>query len=273
MSFADLSRLPSDLWESLARAEHRFLMLDYDGTLAPFQTDRREARPSPGAREWLERIAKDPRGSVAVISGRPVSDLIRLLQDPPIHLVGEHGWEWREPRGRTIQEPLPPAVPGLLRRAAERVEGRGWAAHLERKRSSIFLHTRALPRRRAWEMEHGAAREWEGFLEDGRLRMSQPEGGLELRAAGRDKGIAVRDLLAASPPGTRPIYVGDDETDEDAFREVSGAGFGIRVGDPSRFTLASGWLPSCASVESFLKQWARRFSAGAVPQEDPTWLD
>jgi trehalose 6-phosphate phosphatase len=270
--FDNLSRLPPELWERAARAPHRFLMLDYDGTLAPFRVDRREARPAPGTRERLRRIAAAGGSSVAVISGRSVADLNRLLEDPPFHLVGEQGWEWREPGGATTPHPLPPGVSARLRRAAERAEARGWAAALERKRSSILLHTRGLPRARAWEMEHDCAREWESLLAGGDLRMRHPEGGLEIRAAARNKGDAVRDLLAASPSGTFPIYLGDDDSDEDAFREVAETGFGIRIGNPARSTLASGWLPSEVSVESFLMRWERRFTAAAAPREDSTWL-
>jgi trehalose-phosphatase len=95
---------------------------------------------------------------------------------------------------------------------------------------------------------------WAPLTREGVLRLDRFDGGLELRAAGRDKGSAVRELLAEAPPGALLIYVGDDETDEAAFREVGPRGIALRVNRRPRPTAAHGTLASCAQVVRWLEQ-------------------
>jgi trehalose-phosphatase len=88
------------------------------------------------------------------------------------------------------------------------------------------------------------------------LILRRTNGGVELRAAGRTKGAAVRELLESAPETTLPLYVGDDETDEDVFREIRGSGLAVWVGS-SRNAAAPGWLQSCAGVRAFLQELER----------------
>ncbi len=117
--------LPSRFWEQARGSSHRLLVLDYDGTLAPFRVARDEAWPLPRTVAHLEAIAATRGTGVAVISGRPLDELIRFLGTLPILLVGEHGWEMRCPDGRTAQHPLPAGAGDSLRRAMEAAEAAG----------------------------------------------------------------------------------------------------------------------------------------------------
>jgi trehalose 6-phosphate phosphatase len=72
---------------------------------------------------------------------------------------------------------------------------------------------------------------------------------------GRDKGTALRELLEKSDPGTLAVYIGDDLTDEDAFREVRNRGFGVRLGRTERPSLARGRIESFEAMEEFLDRW------------------
>lgn len=255
MTTADLSGIPGRLWARVAEAGHRLLMLDYDGTLAPFHTERDEARPLPEVVALIGRIACEGRSRVAVISGRPVADLQRLLGPLPILLVGEHGWEAVEPDGRVRRHPLPGACAGALERAAAAAAAAGWGPRVERKRCSLVLHTRGLPAAQAAEAESACLRAWEPELARGGLGLDRLDGGLELRARGRDKGTVARELIAAEPLESLPVYLGDDATDEDVFREVRTCGFAIRVGPGDRPSLATGRLRSPEAVVTFLKRW------------------
>jgi trehalose 6-phosphate phosphatase len=251
----ELGGLPATLWSRAAEAPHRLLMLDYDGTLAPFRVRRGEARPLPGVARLIGRIAAAGGTTVAVISGRPLAELIGLVGLLPAILVGEHGWETRLPDGRVERHRLPEEVAARLERAAVLAQDAGIGSRVERKRGALVLHTRGLPEDQAGDVVREGRRAWEAAAGYGGLRLDTIDGGLELRARSRDKGTAVRDLVAAAPPGTLAVYLGDDATDEDAFRELREIGFGIRVGPRERDSLAAGRLPSVESVETFLERW------------------
>ena len=254
--------LPHGFWNEVWRAGRRLLLLDYDGTLVPFRTDREKARPSPEVTAVLSGLAAAPGEEVAVLSGRPLEDLVRFLGQLPIHLIAEHGWGVRRSDGETIQHPLPPEAADALRQAEEAAEAAGLGHLLERKRTSLVLHTRGFPARRAQEMERAGRRHWALSAAAPALALVPMNGGLELRAAARNKGTAVRELLEQAGPGALAVYLGDDFTDEDAFREVRPRGYGIRVGGDRRSSLASGRIESCEAVPEFLKDWQAALNSG-----------
>jgi trehalose-phosphatase len=228
-------------------------MLDYDGTLAPFRERPEEAVPAAGALEAIRELAASPLTTIAVVSGRPVEGLSSVLPPLRVAMVGVHGWEMRRLDGSLVRHPLGEAAASALDRIVGAARAAGWGARLEVKRGALVMHTRGLPPDEARRLElgfAGLARE-----EAGDLEIRPIHGGVEVRATGRNKGTAVRDLLSGEPPGTFPVYVGDDDTDEDAFRAVRGIGLGIRVGDATRPTLAQARLPGCDDVVAFLRAW------------------
>jgi trehalose-phosphatase len=233
-------------------------MLDYDGTLAPFQPARDLAVPLPRSRELLSAIAGLPGMQVAIVSGRPIAELERWLGPLPATLVGEHGWEMREPDGTLTRHPLPTALVEQLDRAKRAAGERGLGERLERKRTGIVLHTRGLAAGRAHELEEQVWTLWRAAEDGGAVFRQRTDGGVELRARGRDKGSAVRSLVSRAPAGTLAVYVGDDATDEDAFAAVRDRGFGVRVGEGDRPTQAFARLPTSGSVVDFLEEWLRR---------------
>lgn len=247
--------LPGALWAEAREAEHRLLLMDYDGTLAPFQIDPLEARPVEGASALLERIVASACTRVAVISGRPAAQLRRLLDVGGITFVGEHGWEIWDPGTGLACHPLPPSVAESLARVSSAARRERWGERLEEKRTSLVLHTRGIPEEEASRM----ARSFGDLclaekLERG-LSLQPIDGGMELRAMNRDKGSAVRDILSTLPPGVFSIYLGDERTDEDAFRALSGRGLGIRVGLAERPSHAQHRLASPEEVVEFLRRW------------------
>jgi trehalose-6-phosphatase len=118
-----------------------------------------------------------------------------------------------------------------------------------------MLHTRGLPSSEAHELERACEDLWRREISTSGLRLLHVSGGLELDAPGRHKGIAAKELIGRSPFKTFAVHVGDDESDEDAFKEVSGAGFGIRVGAPDLPSHARGRLSSWLDLPLFLKEW------------------
>jgi trehalose-phosphatase len=250
-------------WEMLRAANSSFLALDYDGTLAPFTVERMEARVLPGTIELITKIRDRTGGAVAVVSGRPVSEVLDLLGDLGIMLVGSHGHEFRYPNRSLVRRQPTPSQSEGLEKAREVCVGRGLDMCMERKVASIALHTRGLPHEEAHRIEDDVAAVWGRIAPTHGLDLRRFNGGIELRCAGMDKGDALRTLLSLLPGHTFCVYIGDDDTDEDAFRAIRGRGFGIRVGDPGGPTHAQGSLPDIPSVQEFLRGWLRHAPEGS----------
>jgi trehalose-phosphatase len=194
---------------------------------------------------------------VGVLSGRTVGELYRLLVDPSeepldrLQLIGEHGWEW-SCGDEILMHPIPAHVSELLACAERAARQMGFGRLLERKRTSIVLHTRSLsPVDSRW-IERACAASWKELTCTGEMRLDEIDGGLELRVMGRDKGTTLSELASGAPDGPLMLYVGDDETDEDAFRAIRGRGFGLRVVRGPCLTTADGTLASCQEVVRWL---------------------
>lgn len=247
--------LPDEFWNRIQSSPRRLLMLDYDGTLAPFHVQRMDALPSPETLRALREILHDAGTYVAVISGRRIAELETLLGPVRLHLVGEHGWEERTPDGRNVLHALPGPAAYRLGQAVRSASASGCRELLERKRCSVVLHTRGIDVPQARLLIEKCGRLWSAFyLRDG-LELLHIDGGLELRATHRNKGLAVRDLIAGRPGDSLPVYLGDDSTDEDAFVAVSDRGIALRVGSQHE-TIATWSLPSQEAVLPFLQKWA-----------------
>ncbi len=250
---ADLS---PRVWDRIACSPWRELMLDFDGTLAPFRAERIEARVPADTLGALRSIATSGCDRVTIVSGRPVAELRPLLPDLEARLVGEHGWEDWRPGSEPRQHALDDATALQLARAARAAHARGWGPFLERKRCSLVLHTRGLDAAHASQLERLVSEFWwSQFLGDG-LSLENIHGGLELRATARHKGVAVAETLRESPAGALVVYVGDDRTDEDAFEVVAPRGLAIRVGAPGVPSHAPYRLDSPGAVGRFLRRWA-----------------
>jgi len=248
---------PLGLWDRLARASRPLLGLDYDGTLAPFQVDRMAAVPAPGAAEVVQAIISHGRTRVAVISGRLVDEVIELLGDLGVVVVGSHGFERRLPDGSRRRVSLPPEQEQALVLAARQVERIGYGARLERKAASLAFHTRGLDGDAARGLEDEVVRLWSGAG----LLVQPFNGGVELHAgAAIDKGTVLAGLLDEHRPDLT-VYVGDDRTDEDAFRALAGrGGLGIKVGPGP--TAAVARLPDCEGVVRLLRRWLTVMESG-----------
>ncbi len=247
------------LWTNLKNTHSRFLAIDYDGTLAPFRIERMEAFPVEGARSALERISSLPATSAAVISGRPVHEVGTLLGLENITIIGAHGWEEKKP-GRPVRpRPLSPVQATGLARAKREAALFCDPEKIESKAASVAIHTRGLDAASAEKIKSEIKKVWSELEADNNLEVRLFNGGIELRAIGWDKGRALETLMEESHPGTYFIYIGDDQTDEDAFRAVRGRGTGIRVGPEDSQSHATGYLKDCGAVAAFLDFWLETF--------------
>lgn len=235
------------------------LFLDLDGTLAEFQTDPAEVRLDPSLLELIRVLHQALGGALAVVSGRRIADLDRLLRPLRLPLAGQHGRERRDAAGHRHGVPADPEIEAVRPRVAEFA-----ASHegvlLEDKQSSLALHYRRAP------ASAGAVRAFVDGLLAGiapSLRALEGKMVVELVGGHTDKGKAIAAFMAERPfRGRRPVFLGDDVTDEDGFRVVNAAGgISIKIGEGP--TAARQRLPDVAAA----KDWLSRLAVSAAPAE------
>ncbi|HEX6371531.1 MAG TPA: trehalose-phosphatase [Longimicrobium sp.] len=241
-----LERVPA--WTDAWRASGRLVMLlDFDGTLAPI-VDRPERAAMPDrTRRALDRLMAMAGVTVAVVSGRGLADVRERAGIPGIAYAGNHGMEIEGAGLRRIHpqaaaaRPELEAVAAIIEPALEGIDG----AFLEDKGLTLSIHYRLAPDR-AEEVR-------EIVLEaaGGRPGLEVFDGKMIVEVRPRvewHKGKAVLFLLdQMRPPADAPVlYLGDDRTDEDAFRalrERGGAAEGILIaGQPSPGSAATAYL-------------------------------
>jgi trehalose-phosphatase len=218
------------------------LFLDYDGTLTPIVSRPEEARLSDAARQVLEQAAKAPGLDTVIVSGRGLADIQNLVGIPGLTYVGNHGFEIEGP-GLSYRHEAADSYRGPLEAAAEELAALAVpGAAVERKGATLAFHVRgvAAPDRRRAERRASA------ILRRRRLRVVAGKCVIEGRPpAAWHKGQAVLYALtrrhgADWPSKVRVLYIGDDQTDVDAFGSLHGIGRSIGVGD-------AGWGPALAA--------------------------
>jgi len=218
--------------------------LDYDGTLCAIRPRPELALPTARTLALLERVCR--LFPTAIISGRAVADLAgRLGTARPDYLIGNHGLE----PGPGLAEAAR-LIAAARKRLAPLLAGRP-GIELEDKRYSLSLHYRraARPLERRRELVRLAARHAPA------LRRVEGKRVLNLVPPGGDKGRALRGLLGLSAR-RRGLYVGDDLTDEDAFRLPALRVMSVRVG-PAHASAARWYLRRRAEVDALLAELVR----------------
>jgi trehalose 6-phosphate phosphatase len=239
------------------------LLLDYDGTLAPFHADPAMAVPYPPIRELLQRIQASGRSRIVIVSGRRAKEVKDLLGVARIEVWGCHGLERLAPDGRLSQLSLDPATLEELEQSTAMLEKAGLARLMERKPTGNAVHWRALASEDAARLKREVEEVWESLGDKHSLRMLRFDGGIEICAAVIDKGRVVDIVAAELGDSYCMAYLGDDITDEDAFRAIKRIGIGALVKGEYRETSADIWLRPPDDVIAFLESWAG--SGGSRP--------
>jgi trehalose 6-phosphate phosphatase len=251
-------------FERLAGARQRLLLVDYDGTVAPFHPSPERAIPYPRVAQALNRICRAPDTRVVMVSGRRLSDLRGALATIRFcEAWAAHGWQRFKAGGERFDFQPPYEAHRQLHLAEARARQlRLDGARIELKLASVAVHWRGLTREAVapWREELIAA--W-NFLDWPLLELMEFDGGIELRIRGRSKGDAVRQVLAESGPGAVCAYLGDDRTDEDAFAALNGQGLAVLVRPSLRQTRADLWLAPPRELTQFLERWCTATEAAA----------
>jgi trehalose-phosphatase len=248
---------------AIAGAPARALLLDYDGTLAPFRRERDRAFPYPGVRERLAAILEDGATRLAIVSGRPLADLSPLLSlSSEPELWGSHGLERRTAVGASTDRAAAPEIARLVERAGDWAAGRGWSEAFERKPYGFALHGRGLSRTELSSIRAATLERWGKNAGDAGLELLEFDGGFEFRPSGAHKGDVIRTTLGELPSGSSVAYLGDDRTDEDAFAALSTRGAGVLVRPEVRKTAADLWIRPPEELLEFLDRWRAAARSG-----------
>ena len=247
MAIAELD-LRTDAPPAALALANTALFLDLDGTLAPITARPQDVTPDPRRTGILETLLGALGGRLAVVSGRTLADVDRILEGRVPAVAAVHGLVRRNADGvvtQTVPHPALPQVLTELRRFA--------AAHpgllVEDKQVSATLHYRGAPAQAA-----AAKAEVARIVAATGLVLQAGDMVWELRTPGSTKGDSVTAFLATSPfAGAKPVFVGDDLTDEDGFRAAQAlGGFGVLVG-PARSTAARVRLENVEATLAWLE--------------------
>jgi len=242
-----------DIWNRL-RGHDLALFLDYDGTLTPIVDQPEEARLSEEMRSLLQALAR--QGKVAIVSGRDLADVQHMVGLDNLYYAGSHGFDIAGPGDLHMQQQdARKSLPELdeaedqLRQKLADMQG----IKVDRKRFAIAIHYRNA--RVPMETIEAAVDEVQEKLPA--LRKKSGKKIFELQPdVDWDKGRAIHwlmDQLKLTPPQVVPMYLGDDTTDEDAFRALKDQGITICVGTEGTDTQAQYSLPAPNAVDNFLQ--------------------
>jgi trehalose 6-phosphate phosphatase len=226
------------------------LFLDVDGTLLEIRDRPEEVSAETGLIELLDNLSSLVDGALSLISGRSIADIDRIFAPSRFPAAGSHGAELRLHPSDDVDIHAEALPPGILSRLSEFA-----ASHdgllLERKSGGASLHYRMAP-----TLESRCRQLVEELMTEigQEFRLIPGKMVFELAPRGHNKGKAIAAMMNRKPfAGRRPVFVGDDVTDEDGFRTVNAMrGMSVRVGE-DRDSAAVFTLGSVADVRHWLE--------------------
>ena len=244
----------TEIRRRIGKAGGAVVLLDFDGTLAPIVSEPGKARMNARMRRALEACAR--RFPVAIVTGRALADVRKRVRVLGVSFAGNHGFEWSI-RGKSGVVPIAPRLVRALAKVKEQLvmlATRYKGAFVEDKKHSLAVHYRRV---------HQSLR---GAFVRGAQTVVQDRGGKHLRVVpgilllnilpnvGWNKGEAARMMHARlrTSKTSVPIFIGDDKTDEDAFRALR-QGITVHVKNGKRMQTAARYaLKDTKAVQKFL---------------------
>lgn len=211
---------------ALAAVPRLLVATDFDGVLAPLVDDPSTSAPLPGGAAALVALSALPRTSVALLSGRALTELARLSGlGPPIRLVGSHGVQWPDRQIAGFDDGRAAALVELTA-AFEALAADHEQVWVEHKPVSAVLHTRRADADVA-AAATSAAQAWLAGRDD--LHVTVGKRVVDVAVVATGKGTAL-DTLRALAEADSVVYFGDDVTDEHAFLRLGPEDVGVKVG-------------------------------------------
>lgn len=254
----------SGIWEKLKKEIERktiFLLLDYDGTLTPIVNTPNKANLSVSAKKLLKNLAGISYVKLAVVSGRSLYDIKRMAGLKGIIYVGNHGLEIDAP-GFKFASPVSPRIKAVIQSISSDLKNRlsGISGIItENKGLTLSIHYRLAARADFIKMRAVLKETVKPYLAVKKIRINKGKKVFEIKPPiDWSKGHAVlwlfkRLVASLGKKDVLPIYIGDDVTDEDAFRAIKNKGLTIFVGQPKK-SHAQYYLKDHNEVQKFLER-------------------
>lgn len=257
-------------WEELKKEivdKHILLLLDYDGTIVPIARRPEQALIPPRSKKLLQQLSKNRNCEVMIVSGRTIADVKRMAGLRNIIYSGNHGLEVEGPKIK-FKSFIPARYKKILKKIKSQLQedlSSIPGAWVEDKGATLSVHYRLVPSKKIPAVKTIFQ---ENTIVDRLRKDIKTKSGkmvLEIKPpVAWDKGKIVLWLLArqaflSEDQKLLPVYVGDDVTDEDAFRALQNKGLTICVGQ-SKDTLAQYYLNNSQEVFKFLQEVLRLLS-------------
>ena len=215
--------------ETLIGVPNLAFLLDIDGTLLDLAPTPRDVRVPTSLRHTLERLQARSDGAVALVSGRSLADIDLIFH--PLHLsaIGGHGAEIRYHANGHPDQRLGASLDDELKRRLAEIAASGRGIIVEDKGYSLALHYRLAPEKKqaVWDAVDAVIAD----LPPKSVEILPGKAVIEVKHAGFSKATGVRELMTHAPfKGRRPVFIGDDTTDETVFAilpELDGIGFAV----------------------------------------------
>lgn len=212
------------------KATKRCILLDYDGTLAPYQKIPSMAAPSSELIQLLQQLAANPRNEIVIISGRDTDTLEKWLGKLPLNMIAEHGacakrrnsnWEEQVSIKTEWKEQVRPLMQLFVDRCA--------GSFIEEKKSTLAWHYRNTNQELGFIRSRELRNSLLQLTANTSLQVIDGNKVLEVRMIGVDKGTASNNMLALLKPDFI-LGIGDDATDEDMFKALQDNAYTIKIG-------------------------------------------
>lgn len=223
--------------------------LDMDGTLIELAETPESICVDDALLDLVWRLHNACSGAVALVSGRTLADLDRRVNGMSLAMAGQHGLERRKADGQVHVQAAPSAAKGEIARQFAPLVARHPGLRLEDKGLTLAIHYRQAPHLAGYV--HRTLRNLVAELRGG-LYLQKGKRVVEVKPTGFDKGTAIAQYMLEPPfKGRRPVFLGDDATDEHGFAVVNGMrGLSIKVGQGATSALYR--LPDVAAVRRWL---------------------
>lgn len=217
----------------ILQAPHTFFFLDFDGTIAPIMPTPQMVKVEESTRHLLEKVVANPNLSIAIITGRKIEEIEALIDLKNLIYAGNHGLELKGPDFNYTHAKVKQYT-RIMRDIAETLKPFSElfpGSFLEDKQISLTYHFRLVDPPKESDLLQKIAQTLEPWTRDKKIKVTEAKKAVEIRPNFNwNKGSAVRWFLLHEDPESLPIYIGDDKTDESAFRALSDDGITIRVG-------------------------------------------
>jgi trehalose 6-phosphate synthase/phosphatase len=222
------------LVSAFTEAQSRLILLDYDGTLAPFAALPQNAVPTPNLISLLERMGQDDHSVVALISGRSRVDLEKWFGGiSNLWLAAEHGAVLRSPISQDWEQPLFTPADGWKQRVypiLEHFVDRTPGSFIEEKEYSLVWHYRMADLEFGDWLANDLVANLDHMLADSPLKAVKGQKIVEVKLLWANKGQVYSRLLQTERSFDFIMAAGDDATDEDLFSQLPGSAWTIHVG-------------------------------------------